>query len=736
MTTSSRRSGYAVDYGDDGRVRVPADIDRPDQLIAGLTGRQAAILAACVAVLWLAWQATRALVPPLVFTAAAAPVLALGAVVALGRRDGLPLDQYVLAAWRHARTPRRRVHAPEGVAPVPAFIDAAFAASASAGDDGSSSASTQGPGGAGGGGGRSRKAPAMVTPVPAAPVADGIDAQGVVDLGRDGASLLAAVGTVNFALRTTQEQQALIGAFGAWLNSLPGPVQILVRADRADLAPLITSLRHDAPGLPHPALETAARRHADFLADLAATRDLLHRQVLLAHHDTHPINPGAVRQRHGAAARAQRAPTPLARLGSLFSPPAGRTAGPGRAPAAGRPLHRRAEDSARMLAGADVAATTLDGPAISALLAASCHPAPSHPVPGHVEAHLLAGGIRPGLGGGMSPGRADPAGTRRATWLGQIDSAGLTPQSLQLGAQSLAVAGEHVATFAVTGYPAEVGPGWLEPLLTYPGRLDVAVHIEPVSPVVAAERLRKQRARLESSRRLAEAKGRLQDPELEASADDATDLAYAVARGQTRLFRVGIYLTVHAPDSDTLHDAVGRVRALAESLLLRIEPATWRTVQGWVTTLPLGVDALKLRRTLDTGALAAAFPFVSSDLPAADPVRPGRLSGLLYGVNATSPGLVVWDRWSQDNYNSVVLARSGAGKSYLTKLDVLRSLYTGVHVAVIDPEDEYTRLAHAVGGTVLALGRPGVRLNPLDLPPTHAATADGSGSGAVSIGTG
>jgi type IV secretory pathway VirB4 component len=123
-----------------------------------------------------------------------------------------------------------------------------------------------------------------------------------------------------------------------------------------------------------------------------------------------------------------------------------------------------------------------------------------------------------------------------------------------------------------------------------------------------------------------------------------------------------------------------------------------------------------MRRTLDTHALAAAFPLASPDLPAPLPGENPPSAGVLYGVNLASAGVVVWDRWAQDNHNSVVLARSGAGKSYLVKLEVLRNLYHGVQVAVVDPEDEYVRLARRAGGTVVQLGAPGVRLNPLDIP--------------------
>ena len=157
------------------------------------------------------------------------------------------------------------------------------------------------------------------------------------------------------------------------------------------------------------------------------------------------------------------------------------------------------------------------------------------------------------------------------------------------------------------------------------------------------------------------------------------------------------------------------MRALAASLLLVTVPATFRSLQGWATTLPAGTDQLLLRRTMDTAALAASFPFTSPDLPR-DPAAPDALPGVLYGVNTAGPGLVAWDRWAADNHNSVTLAASGAGKSYLAKLEILRSLYQGTECWVIDPEDEYARLAGATGGAYIDLGAPGVHLNPFDLP--------------------
>jgi type IV secretory pathway VirB4 component len=295
-------------------------------------------------------------------------------------------------------------------------------------------------------------------------------------------------------------------------------------------------------------------------------------------------------------------------------------------------------------------------------------------------------------------------------------SAAVGPATVESTPRFLSIGDGYAATLIITGYPPEVGMAWLDPLLSWPGRLDVVQHIEPIPSAIAARRLRTQRARLESNRRSDAEKGRLGDPITDAAAEDAADLAERVARGAARMFRVGHYLCVHAPTEEDLAEAVADVGAAAASVLLDTQPATWRQLQGWLSTLPVGTDLLRMRRVFDTDALASAFPLASADLPAPLPGEGVPAGGVLYGLNTASNGVVWWNRWAQDNHNSVVLARSGAGKSYLVKLETLRSLYDGVHVSIIDPEDEYLRLCEAVGGTAIQLGLPGIRVNPFDIP--------------------
>lgn len=259
------------------RVRIPADVDRPDRILAGLTARQLGLLAVPAVVLWAGYAATRRLVPLAVFAALAAPVVVAALVVAFGRRDGLGLDRLLAAALRHVGEPHRLVPAPEGVAPAPAW----------AGHD-----PTQ-------------------PPAPLELPASGVTDAGVIDLGAQGSALICRASAVSFALRTPGEQHAITQVFARYLNSLAAPVQVVARSQPVDLTDAVAELRHAAGGLPHPALERAALSHADFLTQLVETRDLLARQVLVVLRDPVGGDDAAGRLRR----RAEDASTALAAAG-------------------------------------------------------------------------------------------------------------------------------------------------------------------------------------------------------------------------------------------------------------------------------------------------------------------------------------------------------------------------------------------------------------------------------------
>jgi type IV secretory pathway VirB4 component len=289
----------------------------------------------------------------------------------------------------------------------------------------------------------------------------------------------------------------------------------------------------------------------------------------------------------------------------------------------------------------------------------------------------------------------------------------LMPESLEVAPRRLQAGETWCQTFAVTGFPREVGPGWLAPLLDYSGPVDVSLQVEAVPNEVAAVRLRRQIARLESTRRIDKSKSRIPDPELDAATEDALQLAGGIARGEGRLFRVGLYFTVRSGSPELLEAEAMRVRSTAASLLLDARPLTFRQEEGWLSTLPVGIDAVGLTRTFDTKALASCFPFGSAEF--------SHETGILCGRNSSTGGPVFLDRFALENHNQVVLARSGAGKSYFVKVALLRSLYQGIEVLVVDPENEYSRLAQSVGGRTVALGSTESHLNPFDLPHTGGA---------------
>ncbi len=304
---------------DSGRVRIPADVDRPDKLLAGLTARQLAILGVAAVALWAGYAATRHLVPPAVYGAIAFPFGALAALLALGRMEGISADRWVLAAWRHHRSPRRLVPAPEGISATPDFV---------------------------------AKAAGAHPPAPPAPLRlplSGIGSGGVVDLGSDGLAVICRASAVTFSLRTPAEQEALVSGFARFLSSLAEPVQALVRAEPLDVGPAIAALLDAAPGLPHVALERAARDHAAFLADLAGSRDLLRREVLVV-----------LRQ-------------PAGRAGTD-----GGGTGDGTGDRASR-LVRRAREAVTALGAAGVSLCVLDGVAAHAAIARCLDPAAPSP---------------------------------------------------------------------------------------------------------------------------------------------------------------------------------------------------------------------------------------------------------------------------------------------------------------------------------------------------------------------
>ncbi|MEV5832821.1 PrgI family mobile element protein [Nocardia sp. NPDC052112] len=642
-------------------VRIPADVERSDRILGPFTARQVAVLATTALLLYSVWIVTRTVIAAPIFLAAAIPIAVVVTVAILTRRDGLSADLLLVAAIGYRLRPRHLVtsRGDAGIGAPRWITDRAT-------------------------GSRSRPTTPVALTAHAARLPESVSASGsggvgVIDLGGDGLAVVAVAGTLNLSLRTPAEQDSLVGQLAGWLHTLRQPVQILVRSARLDLSEHITGL-HTAAEQMSPDLAAAALDHADHLTALAAVENLTHRQVLLVWRE--PLPATASRAMLPGRRRARRAPSATARRGAESR------------------LLRRMNEAADVLAPLGVSVTALDDTQATAVLTSCTNP----------ESLVSAAAD---IAAPSAIITTDPDSAARDPF---ISVAGFAPESLTIGTRHLEIGSDWTQTLAVTGWPREVTAGWLAPLLSHPGRVEVAIHIDPVDPVTAATRLRRQQARLESSRMHETSRGRLSDPQVDVAVEDAADLSARVARAEARLFRVGVYLSVHGESEAELADEVAAVRALAASLLVDTCTLSYRAAQAWTTTLPLGQDLIGVQRTFDTTALAAAFPFDSPQLPAVDPAQAARPHGVLYGRDAAS-GLLFVDRFAPEahNHNLVILGRSGAGKSYLVKTEILRSLYRGIEQIVIDPEDEYRRLAETVGGTNIRLGAPGVRLNPFDL---------------------
>jgi hypothetical protein len=332
-------------------VRIPADVEREDRVLANLTARQLAILTITGLVLYAAFTVTHTVLPLAVFTVLAVPVAVAAAIVTLRTRDGLSLDRLLVAALRLRLTPRVQVAAPGGITAAPAWITAHAQA-----------APDRAAGQASRGGAAGPVAPSVLH-LPAEEVSDSVTGAGVIDLGPDGVAAVCVCSTVNFALRTPGEQEALVATFGRFLHSLTAPVQILIRAQRLDLSGQVAELRECAGGLPHPALEQAALEHADYLAQLAAQSDLLRRQVLLVLRE--PVHPAGAATLAGAGL--------LPRLpGTRRRAQAG--AGEAARHAAEARLARRISEAVALLAAAGIVLTVLDAVQADAVLAGACNP--------------------------------------------------------------------------------------------------------------------------------------------------------------------------------------------------------------------------------------------------------------------------------------------------------------------------------------------------------------------------
>lgn len=285
----------------------------------------------------------------------------------------------------------------------------------------------------------------------------------------------------------------------------------------------------------------------------------------------------------------------------------------------------------------------------------------------------------------------------------------ISPSSIEIQSDHFRLGTKYGRTIYIYGYPRELYTGWLSPLINIDEVLDVSMYIYPVDTAIIMKNLRKKVTQLEADINLQAEKGKVRNPETDAAIQDAEELRDQLQVGAEKFFRFGLYVTVWADSMDELNFVQHKVETIFGQQMVFSKVASSQQEQGMNSTMPMATDQLMIRRNMNTGAISTSFPFTSADLT--------QENGILYGINMHNNGLVIFDRFTLENANMVVFAKSGSGKSFFVKLEALRSMMTGSEILIIDPENEYQRLSDAVGGAYIRLSlNSDVRINPFDLP--------------------
>lgn len=285
----------------------------------------------------------------------------------------------------------------------------------------------------------------------------------------------------------------------------------------------------------------------------------------------------------------------------------------------------------------------------------------------------------------------------------------IAPPAVKVTSNSMQVGATITRTMFVVAYPRYLSTNWFSPIVNLDFPMDVALFVHPIDTGEILKQLRKSATQVESQIEIEQEGGKIRDPVLETAMQDIDALRDRLLQGTEKFFRFGLYLTLFSEDETKLNEMSQTIESLLEAQLVYVKPAVLRMDEGFASTRPLATDNLDVANNLNTGPLSTTFPFVSSDLSSN--------TGILYGINRHNNSLILFDRFKMENANMVVFAKSGAGKSYTVKLEVLRTMMMGTSVIIIDPENEYKHLAETVGGSFLKISlNSEVHLNPFDLP--------------------
>jgi type IV secretory pathway VirB4 component len=286
----------------------------------------------------------------------------------------------------------------------------------------------------------------------------------------------------------------------------------------------------------------------------------------------------------------------------------------------------------------------------------------------------------------------------------------IAPSGAQVFPNYLKIGDKFAKTFFILSYPRYLSTGWFEPLINLPNLFDISIFVNPIDTGIALKNLRKKAGQLESEMNEEQSKGLVRNPVLETAINDVEGLRDSLQQSEEKMFNTGVYITIYADSLEDLARLESKITTMMEAKLIYIKPAIFQQLEGLSSILPINEDKLQVYNPMNTSPISSFFPFVSEDLSSNQ--------GIMYGINLHNNNLVIFDRFSLENANQVVFAKSGSGKSYTTKLEIIRALMVGIDmVLVIDPENEYGRLSDTFGGSMFNISLSShEHINPFDIP--------------------
>lgn len=502
---------------------------------------------------------------------------------------------------------------------------------------------------------------------------------GVVVLKSGGLRKVVLVDGINFDLKSEGEQKSIIGAYQNFLNPLDFSLQISVHSRKMNIEGYLSSLKQRRNEEENQLIKTQSQEYITFVESLIGENAIVQKGFFVVV----PYEPAQV------PTSVEEAATGLSKLLGVSKKPGTAKEGDEALPAGAlnpahlEQLNQRVEQVVNGLRQMGLRAVPLEDPELLEIFFNAYNPTT-------IEKR------------GQEIGRQAEGGVSEAENF-------IAPPALEVNPQSIKIGDKFAKTLFVFTYPRYLATGWLSPIINMPELMDISIFIHPVQTGAVLRNLRKKVAQLESQIQTEHEKGLVRNPALETALVDAEQLRDSLLQAQEKFFDTAIYMTIYADSEKELSKIESDIVETLDSKLINVRSAQFEQLKGFQSVVPLAEDKLAIHSPLNSGPVSSFFPFVSASLTSDE--------GVMHGINRHNNTLIIFDRFSLENANMVIFAKAGAGKSYAAKLEILRSLMLGTDVLVIDPENEYERLADEIGGSVFKIALDSdSHINPFEIP--------------------